>query len=150
MAAGQQIAASSGNKKQGQLIDAQIEEARSRTMLNNANTKRALVGPQPNLGGPSVLTSRPEAFDRTAEGGPRPVVVEPGRDVPATQQVTIGNRTGRGLNPDAFEVGISELIAGMLQYGPQWLFGAADDFGQSRTPQRSRNNRNLRNPQNRR
>lgn len=130
MAAGQQISNQVGSKKEGQLIDAQIEEARSRTMLNQANTRRALMGPQPNLGQVStraqnIVDSDRTAFDNTATGRNRRVVVDPERDLPATQTVTLGNMTGRGLNPEAFEIGLSELIAGAMIYGPQWAADAA-------------------------
>jgi len=148
MAAGQMVADGKLDKKQSQLIDAQIAEATSRTQLNNANTVRALQGPQPGLGGRTPSSPNPEAFDRAAAGGPRGVRTDPERDVPATQTVTLGNQTGRGFNPDAFEIGLSELLAGALMYGPQWLYGAAKD--QDRTSHRQRpSGGDLRDPRNR-
>lgn len=109
-------------RKEEELIDAQIEEARSRTILNNANARRAFAGPQPGLGG--AATRMGVAFDRLANGGDRAISREPERDMPASQTVTAGSQTARGPNPEAFEVGLSELIAGALIYGPQWLYGA--------------------------
>lgn len=109
-------------RKEEALIDAQIEEARSRTLLNQVNAKRSFSGPQPGLGGATPPARI--AFDRLANGGDRKVSGEPERDYPATQTVTLGEETARGPNPEAFEVGISELLAGALIYGPQWLYGA--------------------------
>lgn len=43
---GQKKQAATLNEKQIDLVDAQIIESRSRTLLNQANAKRALVGPQ--------------------------------------------------------------------------------------------------------
>lgn len=127
MQAGQALtdyAQSKGDKsiqrKQEQLVDAQIQEARSRTILNQANARRAVSGPQPGLG---QATNRiAEALDRLPDGGPRGVRDEPQPNLPARQKVTIGDKTAVGPNPEAFEVGISELIAGALIYGPQWLY----------------------------
>jgi hypothetical protein len=106
--------------KENDLLDAQIEEARSRTILNQANARRAMLGPQPGLG--QASNRMVEAFDRLASGGERAVSGEPERDQPATQTVTLGSSTARGPNPEAFEVGISELLAGALIYGPQWAY----------------------------
>lgn len=116
--------------KEMELIDAQIEEARSRTALNEANARRAMSGPQPGLGGASPRLQRAlEAFDQSYRGaGNRGVRVEPEGDLPATQTVTLGPYGGRGPFAEAFEVGISELIAGGLIYGPQWLAGAIKDM----------------------
>lgn len=105
--------------KENELLDAQIEEARSRTILNNANAVRAFHGPQPGIGGNTTALGR--AFDRLANGGERGIRREPEPDMPATQTVTLGDRTARGPNPEAFEVGMSELIAGGLIYGSQWM-----------------------------
>ena len=110
--------------KQVQLIDAQIEEARSRTLLNAANAKR-LIGPQlPRVsgdrGGLEVMSG-----GNTMDG--RPIVKEPAADLPARQRVQLGNISATGLNPDAFEVGVSELAAGLLIYGPQWLYNWANE-----------------------
>lgn len=140
--AGQALQNTASQKKQDQLIDAQIAESRSRTILNEANSRRALAGPQPGLG--SSL-GQVQAFDLAANGGARTVSVEPERDLPATQTVTLGNKTSRGLNPEAFEVGLSELIAGLLIHGPQWansalkeaqlgLIGRSSHAGSKRPP----------------
>lgn len=108
--------------KEKELLDAQIEEARSRTILNQANARRAVMGPQPGLGGVSGSTGNLlAALDAAAGGGTRGVRNEPEAQLPARQRVTLGNLTGVGPNSEAFEVGVSELIAGMLIYGPQWL-----------------------------
>lgn len=113
--------------KEKELIDAQIEETRSRTMLNNANSRRAFIGPQPGLGD---ITSRlGEAFDRLSNGGSRTIRREPEADLPATSTVTLGPVSGRGPNAEAFEIGLSELIAGALIYGPQWLAKGAQLLG---------------------
>lgn len=106
-------------RKADELVDAQIAEARSRTLLNEANTRRALAGPQPGLGG-AVGTVR--AFDDASNGGARTVRVEPQPDLAGTQQVALGSQSARGPNPEAFEMGLSELAAGLLIYGPQWLY----------------------------
>lgn len=125
-------------QKENELIDAQIEEARSRTILNEANARRAMSGPQPGLGGAAPRLQRVvEAFDQPYRGGTRGVRTEPEGDLPATQTVTLGPYGARGPFAEAFEVGISELIAGGLIYGPQWLAGALKDASreaQRRTP----------------
>lgn len=153
MAAGQQLSNSaiqaSANKipkKQQELIDAQIEETRSRTILNQANSRRALSGPQPGLG----QAQQPilKALDLLASGGPRKISREPQRDQPARQTVTLGDKTAVGPNAEAFEIGLSELIAGALIYGPQWAYKGIRD---AERPRRTRNssNQDLRNPANR-
>lgn len=119
-------------RKNEELVDAQIAEVRSRTVLNEANARRALMVPQPGLGGAMPAIAR--AFDNTARGKERPVSIEPERDMPATQTVTFGDQTGRGLNPEAFEVGISELLTGLAIYGPQWLLDRMGvDFNSNRS-----------------
>lgn len=115
-------------QKQDALIDAQIEEARSRTILNQANARRAVSGPQPGLGQASNPVQ--EAFDRLSNDGSRRINREPERDQPATQTVTLGRFTGRGPNPEAFEVGLSELAAGVLMYGPQYAAEWAREMGE--------------------
>ena len=136
MSAGRSMAAQPNSKKQSQLLDAQIAEARSRTVLNQANARRALSGPQPGLGQAGNAVA--EAFDRLADSGPRRISREPERDMPATQTVTLGDFTGRGPNPEAFEVGVSELLAGGLIYGPQWISSALKDAVENATPARGR------------
>lgn len=128
--AGQAIA-SFGNKKQREkeqeLIDAQIEEARSRTVLNQANARRALSGPQPGLGGTQGPGSEIlSALERVLAGGDLTGRREPYRNAPVGQTVRVGNQELKGINPDVFEVGLSELIAGAIMYGPQYLYGLLD------------------------
>lgn len=115
------------SKKENELVDAQIQEARSRTMLNQANTRRALAGPQPGLGQDNPLPGK------NHDGAPNPngdrgTRVEPFPDLPATQEVQLGPFKGVGPNPEAFEVGLSEFLTGVLLYGPQWAKQALDDF----------------------
>lgn len=118
------------SKKETELIDAQIEEARSRTALNNANTRRSLLGPQPGLGG---FTPRlRDSLDRAQDGGDRGYRVEPTPDLGARQGVTLGDYTAWGPNPEPFEVGLSELLVGGLIYGPQWMYKFLKD--ESATP----------------
>ena len=113
------------DKKQSELMDAQIAESRSRTLLNAANSRRAIYGPSNN---PTGTTGGIETVRRGGPGldpgetGNRGHIVEPSRDAPGSQKVSIGNETMRGPNPDAFEVGLSELLAGAAIYGPQWLY----------------------------
>lgn len=130
--AGQAIASLGDRKRQNALIDAQIEEARSRTVLNQANTRRALLGPQPGIGqgaGPGQrILNMLEAMDSAPSGGERGVRVEPEPDMPARQRVWFGDQDAVGPNPEAFEVGVSELVAGLMIYGPQWLAGVIRDL----------------------
>lgn len=122
MQAGQALRSQSNAKKEAELLDAQIEEARSRTALNNANAKRAFLGPQPGLGGfTGSRISDIVSAHRDRLGGPRGVKVEPERDVPLTGSVGMGDTTVVSPSEDAFSVGLDELIAGALIYGPQWL-----------------------------
>lgn len=104
------------NAKQMELIDAEIMEARSRTLLNQANVKR-LLGPSPAVSG---AAGGLETLDN------RPVKMDPARNLAARQQVTLGDSTATGLNPEAFEIGLSELVAGGLIYGPQWAYDYVD------------------------
>lgn len=104
-------------KKQLTLLDAEIAEARSRTVLNAANARRALTGPIPKITG---ISGGLESLDRPPLGR-RPINVEPESNKSARQTVSLGRHTAVGPNPDAFEVGLSELIAGAMIYGPQWL-----------------------------
>lgn len=114
------------DKKQAELIDAQIAESRSRTMLNVANSKHHISGPvigNPSGVGGGLETVLPNQGRDPGTQGDRGVRREATPDQGATQRVSLGNVTGIGPNPEAFEVGISELIAGALIYGPQWLYG---------------------------
>ena len=104
------------NEKQMALIDAEILESRSRTLLNETNAKRALVGPR-------------QPFGNGTHGGleNRPTVLEPHRDQPWAQTIEgPGGHRSIGPNPDAFEIGLSELLAGGLIHGSQWLYQALD------------------------
>lgn len=107
--------------KENELIEAQIEEARSRTALNNANARRAMDGPQPGLGGYSPRLSDLLSAHRDRVGGPRGVRVEPEADVPLTGTSNAGKTPMVMPSEEAFSVGIDELLVGALIYGPQWL-----------------------------
>lgn len=106
-------------RKQEELIDAQIAESRSRTLLNASNSRRSIYGPSTN---PTGLTGGLEALDSGPGGSGRTTVTEPQRDMPARQRVTFGGHDAVGPNPEAFEVGLSELLAGAMIYGPQWVY----------------------------
>lgn len=119
------------SKKQDELIDAQIEEARSRTILNNANTRRALMGPQPGLGGPSTrLMDALERLSTTpnSAGGPRALETLPEEDAPLldTTVAPDGTRMRNVRNP----VDLSELIGSALWYGPQYVTGKIRELGE--------------------
>lgn len=77
------------NAKQEQLVDAQIAEARSRTLLNHANAKRSLVGP-----GSSV-----DPYAMRTENALIKVKLENGETVMIP-------------NPDVYEIGPTELVTG--------------------------------------
>lgn len=129
MAAGQMIG--QGNtRKQEQLLDAQIEEARSRTILNEANARRALAGPQPGLGGASTALMDMLSAHQDRGGGDRRVEVRPDVDAPLTGTTNAGDVTMVAPSEDAFSVGLDELIAGALIYGPQWLTSVVNRRGQ--------------------
>lgn len=98
-------------RKNIDLIDAQIAEARSRTLINLGNARRASAT-MPALTG--AAGQKP--------GDERQTVLEPHRDTPAGTTVDLGGMKAKGLNPDAFEVGLSELVAGLVMYGPQWIY----------------------------
>lgn len=105
------------------LTEAEIAEARSRTLLNQANAKRVLVGPRLLDNG---THGGMEMQDRTAREGKaldgRKVKMDPVRDAPLhTQSTTPGGDTYYLPNPDLFEVGINEIIGGGLWLLPQWL-----------------------------
>lgn len=117
--------------KEKELIDAQIEEARSRTALNNANARRAFLGPQPGLGGYSPRLADIVSAHRDRLGGPRGVRVEPEADVPMFGTSTIGDDTMVMPSEESFSVGIDELLAGALIYGPQWLAAQVRKFGEA-------------------
>lgn len=131
MQAGQALRGHGLQAKEKELIDAQIAEARSRTALNNANSKRALMGPQPGLGGHTAGTiSDLVSAHRDQVGGPRPFKVEPARDVPLTGRTGIGDTSVVAPSEDAFSVGVDELVAGALIYGPQWLTAQIRKLGE--------------------
>lgn len=119
------------DSKQSELIDAQIAEARSRTLLNSANARRSLVGPSNNptgvAGGVETVRRSAGGTDPGSSGKDRGVRREGTPDLPARQRVSFGNRTYTGPNPEAFEVGLGELIASALIYGPQAVY---DEIGQ--------------------
>jgi hypothetical protein len=100
-------------RKQMEVADAEIAEARSRTLINEAEHKRLIFGPrQPTNGTHGGI----EMLDR------RPVVQDPARNLASRQQVQLGGSVATGPNPEAFEVGLSELMAGAIIYGPQWAY----------------------------
>lgn len=125
--------------KEMELLDAQILESRSRTMLNAANARRPIYGPRPKITG---VTSGLEGLDPGETGKPRGERVEPTPNLGARQKVSLGGSTATGPNPEAFEVGLSELIAGAMIYGPQWaadhLREYAEEVSKRRPPPRSR------------
>lgn len=126
---GQQKQDAQTRAKERELIDAQIAEARSRTLLNVSNSRRGFTGPVPGVTG---VTGGLEAFDSAPPGAsqPRGVDVRPETAQPATQTVTFGDKTMRGPNPEAFEIGIGELLAGLSIYGPQWIWQKYQDAAQ--------------------
>lgn len=119
----QKLGARNENKalaaKEKELIDAQIAESRSRTLMNVGNARRGLIGSQGALG---ITGSVVPALDSAPGGGKRGVRIEPEPQLGASQRVTLGSLDAIGPNPEAFEVGLSELIAGLGIYGPQWLY----------------------------
>lgn len=98
------------SKKQGELIDAQVEEARSRTLLNKAEAAsriRASMDPHGPGSGPQA-----PGIQRT----------------PLIQRVdSPDGKHGYGLNPDAFEIGLGELLTGLVFYGPQFVYQWGED-----------------------
>lgn len=122
--AGKKLAA-----KQEELLEAEITEAQSRTLLNNVNARRAALEPSIPTGSqggmPSIYVTLPGGRDPGKSGKDRGIDRRPTPDQGATQNVSFGNFTGVGPNPEAFEVGLSELAAGALIYGPQWLYDKA-------------------------
>ncbi len=108
-------------QKQSELIDAEIAESRSRTFLNATNSRRALIGPNSN---PTGVTGGIESIPGRDPGsnGDRGTRREPTPDQGATQRVSLGGHDAYGPNPEAFEVGVGELLAGAMIYGPQWLY----------------------------
>lgn len=106
------------DQRSAALVDAQIAEVRSRTLLNQANAKRLLGGP---TGGPPPLgTNGTHGGIETLDG--RRVEKDPARDMPATQIVQLGKYKAYGPAAESFEVGLGELIGGGLIYAPQWLY----------------------------
>ena len=75
--------------KQGELLDAQIAETRSRTVLNSANAKRALIGPR----------AATDPFGMRKENALIEVKLEDGTIVKIP-------------NPDVYEIGPTELATG--------------------------------------
>lgn len=137
------IANKSNIAKSNELLDAQIAETRSRTLLNLANTRRGDLSTRPAItGATGGMEQLLRALDRSSGGGERPVVNEPERQYPMSQRVTLGNRTMVGPNSEPLEVGLSELAAGALIYGPQYLTQVLEDAARSvgeRTRSKGRN-----------
>lgn len=117
------------SKKEDQLLDAQIAEARSRTVLNEANARRALAGPQPGLGGPSSRLQDLLSVHLDRAGGDREVRVVPETDKPLTGTTNVGDVTMVSPEEEAFSVGLDELLVGALIYGPQWLHEQTQRLG---------------------
>lgn len=69
----------SGRKKQEQLVDAQIEEAQSRTILNKANAQRALLGPNAPNTDPFKMRSENALIRVKLENGD--IILMPNPDV---------------------------------------------------------------------
>lgn len=76
-------------KKEGQLLDAQILESRSRTLLNQTNARRSLVGPQSPVD-PFAIRQENALMEVKLENGDKVLIP----------------------NPDVYEVGPSELVTG--------------------------------------
>lgn len=108
MAAGQALRAPS--KKQDDLLDAQIEEARSRTFLNQANARRAMTGPQPGIG---------QGLTRVLEGIERGLRVLPRENEAFFRDV---GRVDDPMKAITNPVDLSEIVGSMLWYGPQGAY----------------------------
>lgn len=127
-----QVGANLNNKKNAalsnELLEAQIAETRSRTLLNMANSRRGdLTSPPAISGATGGMEQLLKALDRNTGGGERPVANEPERQYPARQRVTLGKYTAWGPNPEAFELGLSEAAANAMIYGPQILVQYLED-----------------------
>lgn len=127
-----QVGANLSNKKNAalsnELLEAQIAETRSRTLLNMSNSRRGDLASPPLISGATGgMEQLLKALDRSSGGGERPVVNEPERQYPMSQRVTLGNRTMVGPNSEPLEVGLSELAAGALIYGPQYITQVLED-----------------------
>lgn len=151
LTAGQALRAGPSAKER-ELIDAQIEEARSRTILNQANARRAMLGPQPGLGGASSRLIDALSAHTDRQGGARGVEVVPERDVPLTNTVNAGRAAMNAPNEEAFSVGADELLIGMLVYGPQyaaravrWLAENTPEYKEPRSRDSARRSSSSRN-----
>lgn len=129
--------------KQNELIDAQIAEARSRTVLNEANAVRSASGMFGGGHGANrhVAASTIPALDRALGGGERDTVVEPERNMPARTRVTLGEDDYVVPNPEAFETGLTEMMNGLLFMIPQFIArearrSAGTGYHNRRKPQR--------------
>lgn len=120
--AGEALRSLGNRKKEEELIDAQIEEARSRTVLNTANARRAVSGPQPGLGGFTTRLQDLLSSHQVRDGSTsRPVRVEPEPDMPLFGTGSVGGTTMNIPNPDAWDLEWDAMLIGALVYGPQWL-----------------------------
>jgi len=152
---GQMKADKAAAAKANELMDAQIAEARSRTLLNLGNANRAMVGPSAPTGatggleqivGGAGTTYSPHVTHNQSK---RPMAVEPERDYPVTSRVGVGDKSVWVPNPEAFEVGLSELIAGAMVMGPQLLWQHYDDWydKQKTNPTRYRSSETTQRPE---
>lgn len=117
-------------RKQEQLLDAQVEEARSRTVLNQANARRALAGPQPGLGGVGGATQQTlNRIERILAGNDRKGTREPYRNMPGGASIRVGDGTYYYPNSEALEVGLSELMAAGIILGPQMAYDLVNSGG---------------------
>lgn len=129
--AGQMMGQGMG-KKQEELIDAQIEEARSRTLLNQANSRRALMGPQPGLGGVGGQTQQTlNRIEQFLAGGDTTGTREPFRNMPLGSTIRVGDKTYYYPNSEALETGLSELMAAGIILGPQVVLDAMQNDTQA-------------------
>lgn len=113
--------------------EADIAEARSRTILNLTNVKRQLNGPMVP-GGNGALGGLEQVL---AEGPKRDTKIEEIRDLPLLVQSTVDGKTAYVPNPDLAEMGVGEAAMAALilapQYGYQYLKEfIADNFSEER------------------
>lgn len=88
----QALASRAGQKKQDQLLEAQIEEAQSRTILNKANAQRAMIGPNAPVTDPFKMRSENALIRVKLENGD--IILMP--------------------NPDVYEISPTELATARL------------------------------------
>lgn len=143
--AGSMLRAGRPSQLEKELVNAQIEEARSRTILNNANTRRALMGPQPGLGGvgthidpgemptPGLRTATQANDTRAEQSYSNPLNIdaetaeargwEIGGAVTGIRNIVSDRRYNQDLDAASAETGIPkrELHLMVAQQGPKAL-----------------------------